>query len=166
MKTFRFVASAMFALSAYVCLPVILIVLTADVTLRYGFNHPIRWGQELASILLFLSVVLALPHSWLSRVHISADFLKGFMSARTLEAVARLTWLLVFVMSCVIVWQCWRDAQFMLMIDESTPELFVPLAHLRGALALGAGVSGILALLLAFSRTPLITAEDAEEASL
>lgn len=165
MKTLRLFASVLFALSAYVCLPVILVVLTADVTLRYGFHAPIRWGQELASILLFLSVVFALPHSWLSRVHISADFLRGFMSNWMLEAVARLTWLLVLVLSCVIVWQCWRDAQFMLMIDESTSELFVPLAYLRGALALGAGVSGIIALLLIFSRSPLVS-DDAEEASL
>lgn len=166
MKTLRLAASVLFALSAYVCLPVILVVLAADVTLRYGFNAPIRWGQELASILLFLSVVLALPHSWLSRVHISADFLKGIMSPMMLEAVARLTWFLVFVLSCVIVWQCWKDAQFMLMINDSTPELFVPLAHLRGALALGAGVSGIIALLLLFSRSPLVASSDAEEASL
>ena len=165
MKSLRLLASALFALSAYVCLPVILVVLTADVTLRYGFHAPIRWGQELAAILLFLSVVLALPHSWLSRVHISADFLRGFMSNAMLEIVARLTWLLVFVMSCIIVWQCWRDAQFMVMIDESTPELFVPLAYLRGALALGAGLSGIIALLLIFSRTPLIAPDDVEEAS-
>ncbi len=166
MRTLRVIASALFILSAYVCLPVILVVLTADVTLRYGFNAPIRWGQELASILLFLSVVFALPHSWLSRVHICADFLKAFMSNTMLEIVARLTWLLVFLLSCIIVWQCWRDAQFMLLIDESTPELFVPLAHLRGALAIGAGVSGTIALFLVFSRSPLIAAADAEEASL
>lgn len=166
MKTLRAIASALFVLSAYVCLPAILVVLTADVTLRYGFNAPIRWGQELAAILLFLSVVLALPHSWLSGVHISADFLKGFMSISVREIVARLTWLLVFVLSSIIVWQCWRDAQFMLLIEESTPELFVPLAHLRGALALGAGMSGIVALAKLASRSSLVGAPDSEEASV
>lgn len=165
MKSLRLLASALFGLSAYVCLPVILVVLTADVTLRYGLNTPIRWGQELAAIMLFLSVVFALPQSWLSRVHISADFLKEFMPAVMLEIVARLIWLLVFVMSCIIVWQCWRDAQFMMLIDESTPELYVPLALMRGALAVGAGLSGIIALLLIFSRTPLIAPDDAEEPS-
>ena len=59
-----------------------------------------------------------------------------------------------------------RNQFFMLLIDESTPELFVPLAHLRGALALGAGVSGMIALLLLFSRSPLVASSDAEEASL
>ncbi len=161
MKALRAIASIMFALSAYVCLPVILVLLTADVSLRYLFNAPLRWGQELASILLFLSVVLALPHSWISRIHISADFLKALLSFRVREVVARLTWLLVLVMAVIIVWQCWRDAQFMLMINESTPELFVPLVYMRGALALGAGVSGVIALAKLLSRTSLIAEEEA-----
>jgi len=166
LKVLRIVSSALFWISAYVCLPAILVVLSLDVTLRYVFNAPIRWGQELASILLFLSIVLALPHSWLRRIHISADFLKEFMSMGLRVLVARLTWLLVLAMSCIIVWQCWRDAQFMLLINESTPELYVPLAYLRGALALGAAVSGMVAVMKIFSRASLVALQDSEDAPL
>lgn len=152
MSVLKKLSAILFVISAYICLPVILVVLTVDVTLRFGFNAPIRWAQELASILLFLAVVLALPESWLKHAHVKADFLRGFIGDIGHEVMVRVKWLLVLLLSVVIIWQCWRDAEFMLLIDESTPELYVPLVYLRGALALGSVLSGLIALVNLFAR--------------
>ena len=154
MKTVTLLSGLLFFLSAYICLPAILAVLTVDVVLRFFFNAPLRWGQEFAAILLFLSVVLALPQSWLKHAHVKADFLQHLIGATARALLARLKWLMVLVVSGLIVWQCWDDAQYMLLIGDSTPELYVPLAWLRGALALAAAVSGLVALAGLFSRNP------------
>lgn len=146
MKVLNGLSAILFYVAAFVCLPVILVVLTLDVTLRFGFNAPLGYAEELASVLLFLTVVLALPQAWLRGAHVRAEFLSEIIGPKAREAIARGMWLLVLCVSVVLVWQCWRDAQFMLMINESTQELYIPLAYLRGALALGAAVSGAIAL--------------------
>lgn len=160
MRPLACISRVLFWISAYVCLPVITVVLTADVTLRFGFNSPIRWAQEFASILLFVSIVLALPESWIKGAHVRADFLQHLISMAAREIFARLAWFLVLAVSVVILWQCWRDVQYMFLIDESTPELYVPLAYLRGVLALGAALSGLIAIAKLLSRRPI--ADEAE----
>lgn len=155
MRTLRHMSRMLFFVAAYVCLPAILVVLTADVTLRFGFNAPIRWAQEFASILLFVSIVLALPESWLRHAHVKADFLQHLISRTAREMFARASWVLILAVSVVLIWQCWRDAQYMMLIEESTPELYVPLTYLRGVLALAAAMSGLIAIVKLFSRRPL-----------
>lgn len=155
MRTLQQISRFFFLVAAYICLPAILVVLTADVTLRFGFNAPIRWAQEFASILLFVSIALALPESWLKHAHVKADFLQHLMSGRAREIFARTTWALILALSIVLIWQCWRDAQYMMLIDESTPELYVPLTYLRGILALSATVSGLIAIFKLLSRRPV-----------
>lgn len=155
MKLLQFISRLMFYLSAFVCIPAIFFVLIVDVTLRFGFNAPMRWAQEFASILLFVSIALVLPESWLRHAHIRADFLQHVVSRRAREVLARLSWLLVIGLSAAIIWQCRSDIQYMLLISESTPELYVPMAWLRGVLALGAAVSGLIAIFKLFSRQSL-----------
>jgi len=162
MRTLRHISGILFFIAAYICLPAILVVLTADVTLRFGFNAPIRWAQEFASILLFLSIVLALPESWLKHAHVKADFLQHLLSANAREFFARCSWGLILAVSIVIIWQCWRDVQYMMLIDESTPELYVPMSYLRGALALASAISGVIAIMKLCSRRRV--AEDIEGA--
>lgn len=155
MRTLQRISRVLFVVAAYICLPAIFVVLTADVTLRFGFNAPIRWAQEFASILLFLSIVLALPESWLKHAHVKADFIQHLISQKIRELFARITWALILAASVVLIWQCWRDIQYMMLIDESTPELRVPLAYLRGVLALAAALFGLIAMFKLLSRRQL-----------
>lgn len=155
MKVLQFISKLMFYLSAFVCIPAIFFVLIVDVTLRFGFNAPMRWAQEFASILLFVSIALVLPESWLRHAHVRADFLQHIVTRRTKEVMARVSWLLVLALSAAIIWQCRKDIDYMLLINESTPELFVPMAWLRGVLAVGAAVSGLIAIFKLFSRQSL-----------
>ncbi len=163
MRTLQHISRILFFVAAYICLPAILVVLTADVTLRFGFNAPIRWAQEFASILLFVSIVLALPESWLKHAHVRADFLQHLISERTREFFARTSWALILAVSIVLIWQCWRDAQYMMLIEESTPELYVPLTYLRGVLALAAAVSGLIAIVKLLSRRPVLDETEGTE---
>lgn len=152
----RHLSRILFYLSVYVCMPVILVVLTADVTLRYVFSSPFRWAQELATLLLFLSMVLALPESWLRGVHVRADFLQGVISERLGEVLARLKWAIVLAVSVIIIIQCWRDVELMTLFRERSPELGVPLHYLRIVLGFSALVLAAIALLRLVSLRSLV----------
>ena len=145
MRILHVLSKTLVCLSAFVCIPVILVVLFADVTMRYVFSAPIVGAQELASLLLFLSLALALPESWLSGVHIRADFLAPHLGDRLNVVLDRVGWFLVAVFSVLVVIQCWKDSQFMILIGESSAELRVPLVYLRGVLAIASVVSAIIA---------------------
>lgn len=146
MKFLQLLSKSLLNLSALVCIPLILVVLFVDVTLRYLFSAPITGAQEFASLLLFLSLALALPESWLSGVHIRADFLVNLLGDRLTDMLDRIGWFLVLVFSVLVTIQCWKDAEFMLLIGESSAELRVPLVYLRAVLALASIISALVAL--------------------
>lgn len=155
MNSLRFLSRILVRFAAFVCLPVILVVLFADVTLRYVFSAPIEGAQEFASLLLFLSLALSLPESWLSGIHIRADFLTPLLGNRTNDILERIGWFLVAVFSVLVTIQCWKDAQFMILIGESSAELQVPLVYLRGVLGFASVVSATIAMIrIVALRTP------------
>lgn len=163
MFSLRSLSRALFFASAYVCLPIILATMTTDVVLRYVFNSPLRWAQELATLLLFLSLVLALPESWVRNAHVRADFLKNFIGVNGREAIERAVWAVVLVVSIVIIVQCLRDIQFMIQIRERTAELRVPMSWMRGVLAVSAFVCVILAMAKLFSLRRILAADEGND---
>lgn len=145
---------ALFALSALVCLPTILILIGCDVVLRYFFNAPLIWAQEAATLALFLAIVLALPESWRRDAHIKADFLTTTMSRGLNNALARLGWLLLIGVSVLIAVQCWRDIELMLVFNERSTDLDLPLTWFRAVLAVSALATGLVAFARLVSRNP------------
>lgn len=148
------VSRALFALSAFVCLPAILGLIGVDVVRRYFFNAPMVWAQEAATLLLFLALVLALPESWRRNVHIRADFLTSVMQPWQNALLARLTWLALLVVSVLIAVQCWQDIELMTLFNEQSSDLGLPLTWFRGVLGSVAAVCALLALWRLFSRQP------------
>lgn len=146
MTILSYVSRGLFILSAYICLPMILVLIGVDVTLRYVFNAPLIWAQEASTMALFMAIILALPESWRGNVHIRADFLTAMMKPRMNMALARLAWLLLLIVSVLIAIQCWRDIDLMIVFNERSTDLDLPLSWFRGALGGVAVVCAILAL--------------------
>lgn len=145
MTFLSYVSRALFFCSAYVCLPMILGLIGVDVTLRYVFNAPLIWAQEASTMALFMAIILALPESWRRNVHIRADFLTAMMRPGLNRALARLVWLMLLVVSVMIAIQCWRDIDLMMMFNERSTDLDLPLSWFRAALAVVALVCAALA---------------------
>ncbi|QIK42591.1 TRAP transporter small permease [Pontivivens nitratireducens] len=139
------VSRGLFFLSAYVCLPMILVLIGVDVTLRYVFNAPLVWAQEASTITLFMAIILALPESWRRDVHIRADFLTTMMRPGLNNALARLVWLILLGVSVLIVIQCWSDIELMILFNERSTDLGLPLHWFRGALGVVGAVCAVLA---------------------
>lgn len=68
--------------AGYVLLPVIFLTVVTDVTLRFVFNEPLRWGLELNEYLLFPLFILGLPECSRTNGHIRMDLLASNMPPR------------------------------------------------------------------------------------
>lgn len=160
MRIISLVSKGFFALAAYVCLPVIIGVIGADVVLRYAFNAPLIWAQEAATLALFLAIGLALPESWRRGVHIKADFVTATMSRGLANALARASWLMLAGVSGLIVVQCWRDIDLMILFRERSTELHLHLAWFRAVLGTTATVCALLSLIMLFARHPAMSPDE------
>ena len=155
MRALTLLSRILLAISAYVCLPAILILLSFDVVLRYFFSEPIRWAQEAGTILLFFSLILSLPESWLRDSHIRADFLNSLMGSALRGALARFVWLLVLATSTVIAVQCFRDIELMQLFNERSSELKLQLSWFRGGLGVAAALCSALSFMKLIALRPV-----------
>lgn len=145
MAFLSFASRGLFILSAYICLPLILVVIGIDVTLRYVFNAPLIWAQEASTLALFMAIILAIPESWRRNVHIRADFLTSLMRPGPNEALARLAWLMLLGVCVLIAFQCFRDIDLMILFNEKSTDLGLPLSWFRAALGIVSAFCAVMA---------------------
>jgi TRAP-type C4-dicarboxylate transport system permease small subunit len=62
-------------IAAFVFLPLIIVVVSADVVGRYLFNSPFQWSQEIASLALLALLVAAIPYTTATDGHIRTETL-------------------------------------------------------------------------------------------
>jgi TRAP-type C4-dicarboxylate transport system permease small subunit len=92
--------------AAFVFLPIIVLVIAADVVGRYFFNHPFQWSQEVATLALLLLFVAAIPFATAADGHVRTESLYENYSPRAravADAVAALCG--AVFMGVVAVWQ-------------------------------------------------------------
>ena len=165
MRYLTVLSRGLFAVSAFICLPGIVALIGTgtiyaaalvglDVVRRYFFNAPLIWAQEGATLVLFLAIVLALPESWQRGVHIKADFLTAIMGNAFNEVLARAVWILVLIVSVLIAIQCRYDIELMILFNERSTDLNLPLSWFRAILGSIVMFCALLALAKAFSRKP------------
>lgn len=75
-------ARAMHATGAYFTLPVLILLLTIDVSLRYIFSAPLLWGSEVSALILSLVFFAGLPQVTATNSHIRMDMLYRLMGTR------------------------------------------------------------------------------------
>lgn len=138
------VSKGLFALAAYICLPLILVLIGIDVTLRYVFNVPLIWAQEASTMALFMAIILAIPESWRRNVHIRADFLTALMGSRLNDALCRIVWLMFGTICVLITVQCYRDIELMTLFNERSTDLDLPLSWFRATLGFVSAFCAIL----------------------
>ncbi len=117
-------------------LPLMIFLITLNVVLRYGFNAPLIWGDEVNGLILFLVVFLSLTFTWDQKKHIRMEIvyvlLKGRM--RSLADLATgITGILFFGLMGI---QCLRDIPYMIRTNETGEELRIPLWPFRVVMVL------------------------------
>ena len=69
-------------LAAYVVLPLLALIVTADVALRYIFNAPLVWGTDVKELILLIVVTAGFAGVSLAGEHIRVTLVEERMGAR------------------------------------------------------------------------------------
>lgn len=151
----QWLARILITLSA-ICLSALMLLTVAEVVMRYGFNAPIFGRQDIAQILLALSIFLAFPVVTLRGEQIAVDLLDGLFSRaagfwrdRMIEVVTSVALITMGI------W-LFERAEKALSRGSTSELLFLPKYPLIGFVAIVVGVSGgLLALytILQITRT-------------
>ncbi|MEL6640114.1 MAG: TRAP transporter small permease [Pseudomonadota bacterium] len=136
-------ARILLTLSA-LCLTALMLLTVAEVIGRYGFNAPIYGRQDIAQILLALSIFCAFPVVTLRNDHIAVDLLDGFFSKST--AVWRDRTIELLTAATLMTMGVWlfERAEKALSRGSTSELLSLPKYPLLGAIAIIVGVSGLL----------------------
>jgi TRAP-type C4-dicarboxylate transport system permease small subunit len=117
-------------------LPMMVVVITADVVLRYFFNAPLAWGEEINGLLLFLLLMLSLTYAWDMNKHIRMEIVYLTFTGWRRSLADIVTGLTGVVFFGCLGWQSWRDIEYMRKTHESTEVLHIALWPFRALLVL------------------------------
>jgi TRAP-type C4-dicarboxylate transport system permease small subunit len=117
-------------------LPVMIFLITLNVVLRYAFNAPLAWGDEVNGLLLFLVLFLSLTFTWDQKKHIRMEIVYALLKGRMrslADLATGITGILFFGLMGI---QCIRDIPYMIRTNETGEELAIPLWPFRVLMAL------------------------------
>ena len=130
----------------------LMLIVVADVSLRYLFNAPLQWSYEVISSYLMPGLFfLAVSHTLKANAHVAVDILHNYVGRTTryaFEAVCTLVALPVFALcTWVSAQHTWNDYQ---TAATSTSGLAVPTWTISLMLPLGFGMLSLRLLLNAY----------------
>ncbi|MDB5512635.1 MAG: transporter small permease [Enterovirga sp.] len=87
----------------------IMIIVSADVFMRYVFNSPLGWAYDIISLYLMAAVFfLVLSHAYQAGAHVSVDILQQRLPATPFRITEVITTGASLVVFLVITWVGWR----------------------------------------------------------
>jgi len=126
----------------------LMMLLTAtDVILRYIFNSPIIFAQEVTELLLVVLVSLGLSYCAIGKEHVNVDVLAGKLSKRWLAIFDCFTGLITLGFFLLIVW---RSFVYMGGLAEgrfTSLVLYIPIFPFVGLIGVGFGLFTIVILM-------------------
>ena len=88
----------------YISIPVLILILSVDVTLRYIFNSPLIWGSEVSALILSIVFFASLPQVTGMQGHIRMDMLYRLMSPKMKGITDAATGLCGAVFALLLAW--------------------------------------------------------------
>jgi TRAP-type C4-dicarboxylate transport system permease small subunit len=117
-----------------VILPLMILVITSDVVLRYFFNAPLTWGEEANGLLLFMLLMLSMTYTWDLNKHIRMELLYVRLRGPWRAAADITTGITGGIFFGCLGWQSLNDIAYMRKTNESSEVLQLPLWPFRALL--------------------------------
>jgi TRAP-type C4-dicarboxylate transport system permease small subunit len=119
-----------------IVLPLMTLIITVDVTLRYFFNSPLAWGEEVNGLLLFLVLMLSMTYAWDMDKHIRMELVYVRLRGRWRALADITTGVTGIIFFGFLGIQSFRDIDYMRKTNESSEVLSVPLWPFRALVVL------------------------------
>lgn len=132
--------------AAYVLLPALALLVTADVSLRYVFNAPLAWGTDVKELMLLLVMTAGLAGTSWADEHIRVTLVEEHMAPGLRRAFTVLRRLLTAALLALLAWAMAVLALDMREFGERAEFIaipFWPLAALAAASALLAAAAEV-----------------------
>lgn len=125
LRSIEFVSEQVGRLSAFL-MPVVVVILTFEVVMRYVFNAPTIWAMEMSQLLMCVFVALGGAYTALHRGHVNVDILVGRLPERKRAIVDLLTSSLFFTLVVFFLLGMGTTAMESLSMMEHSGSLFAP----------------------------------------
>ena len=124
----------------YLSIPVLVVILSIDVSLRYIFNSPLIWGSEVSALILSLVFFASLPHVTGSHGHIRMDMLYRLMGPGAKRVTDTVAGLCGLIFALLLTYQSFKSTVEMYRWNEGAEMIDVP----YWPFVLFAGICGVI----------------------
>lgn len=141
----------------YISLPVLVIILSIDVSLRYIFNAPLQWGSEVSALILLIVFFASFPQVTRAHGHIRMDMLYRRMRPPAKRMTDALTGASGLIFSLLLTGQSLKSSIEMYRWQERAemiPIPYWPFVAFAGLCGLIVGVQFAVQILKAFKPHP------------
>lgn len=107
-------------------LGLMMLLTTADVTLRYTLNSPITGALEITEYMMLSLFALGISYATLSKGHISVDILHDRLSERTQAVLDSVTGIISTGMLSIVTWQTFVQAKLKYSSGAISTALEIP----------------------------------------
>jgi len=105
-----------------------MLLITADVFLRYFFGKPIKGAFEITQFMLVIIFFFGFAYTQNQKSHISVDIVTSRLSPRTYAVIGSFSYFVYFVFIFLIAWQTFLYGMEALYTGQKTPALDVYLS--------------------------------------
>ena len=130
-----------------VALTLMMLLTATDVILRYIFNSPIIFAQEVTELLLVVLVSLGLSYCAIDKEHVNVDVLAGKLSKRWLAIFDSFNGLITLGFFLLIVWRSFVHMDGLAEGGITSLILFIPVFPFVGLIGVGFGLFTIVILM-------------------
>jgi TRAP-type C4-dicarboxylate transport system permease small subunit len=117
------ISRLMTGFGSYVVLPILTLLVTADVILRYVFNAPLSWGLEASRHLLLIFFLFGLLESFRVGEHVSMELISAKLPPAAIRLVSLLQIALIGLVFALILKKVIDELPFVYSLPQVTPEL-------------------------------------------
>lgn len=120
-------ARYLYNIGVFGALPVLFLLVTLDVVLRYAFNTPLQWGRDANGLLLLITLFSALPYAWDKGFHIRMEIVHARLPERwrsLADVVSAMAGIFFFALLSI---QAVLFSRYMFLTRETGEELNAPL---------------------------------------
>ena len=105
---------------------VMMLVVAYEVTSRYVFNSPTRWGHETSGFILAIIVLMGMAYAHRLRSHVNVDIIVARFSPRGKAILDLVVWPIFLLFCAIMLWKTWDYSMLSLSRLQHSDTFWAP----------------------------------------